>query len=448
MMKKKIIATLLGLVMVLSLLVACGGNGADVIEAPEDPVVTEDEAPENGDTVDAVPVGDVVLEFQQWWGVELPDGFLADLVQEFTDETGIRIELLSNPYADTRTQVMAGAATGTMADVVGLDGAWVYDFASQGAIANLTQLMEESGYDQSQLSDQVRYNGDTYMIPVVNFAYPMYVNMDILAAAGVEDVPTTWSEFQAASEQIIAYDPNTAAWAIPLSPESPSGVQNQFMSWLWTSGGNMLADGRPNLSGNQDLIATSEFVYDLFDSGVVAPGAFAMREPDMVEEFTNGRLAFMMSSLAHIYTIRTGAPTMEFDFVRIPVMDGFTGQSGMVVASWGIGIAENTEHRAEAMQFVEFMMSPDINGRLAAEANAFPGNVHANPDYSRADPLFMTAFEIFQNGFAINEFTGLPISEELMRVFAEHLVLYLDGDIDSAEEMLDMIQANWMTAFN
>ena len=122
----------------------------------------------------AVSADDTTLEFQQWWGVELPDGALQEICDGFTEETGVKIDLLSNPYADTKTQIAAGAAAGTMADVVGLDGSWVYDFAKQGSIANLTELMEAEGYDDSQLSAQIKYEGNTYMIPVVNFAYPLH----------------------------------------------------------------------------------------------------------------------------------------------------------------------------------------------------------------------------------------------------------------------------------
>ena len=76
-----------------------------------------------------------------------------------------------------------------MADVVGLDGSWVYDFAKQGSIANLTELMSNAGYDTSQLGDQVQVDGATYMIPIANFPYPMFVNMDILEEAGVSEIP-------------------------------------------------------------------------------------------------------------------------------------------------------------------------------------------------------------------------------------------------------------------
>ncbi len=389
---------------------------------------------------------EVTLEFQQWWGVELPDGALQEIVDEFTAETGIKVKLLSNPYADTKTQIAAGAAAGTMADVVGLDGSWVYDFAKQGSIANLTELMEASGYDDSQLSDQIKVDGNTYMIPVANFAYPMYVNLDILKEAGIEEVPKTWSEFTEVTSKITE-STGKAGWAIPLSTESPSGIQNNFMSWLWASGGSMLNEGKPALTNNEDLTATVEFVKGLFDSGVVAPGAYAMKEADMVEEFTNGRIAFMTDSLAHLTTIKKGAPDLNFDFIPVPVKDGYSGKSGMDVANWGIGIAENSEHKEEAMKFVEYLMSPEVNAKIAVYANAFPGNSKAEPDYSKADEMFLKAYELYKDSYAINEFTGLPTSEELMRTFDEQLQLYLDGDTSSSADMLKETQGIWEEAF-
>ncbi|QHA93662.1 sugar ABC transporter substrate-binding protein [Bacillus sp. N1-1] len=389
---------------------------------------------------------EITLEFQQWWGVELPNGVLQEIVDEFTADTGINVELLSNPYADTKTQIAAGAASGTMADVVGLDGAWVYDFAKQGSIANLTELMEADGYDDSQLSDQIKVDGNTYMIPVANFAYPMYVNLDILEEAGIEEVPENWSEFIKVTKEIND-STGKAGWAIPLSTESPSGIQNNFMSWLWASGGSMLNEGKPALTNNPDLTATVEFVKELFDSGVVAPGAYAMKEASMVEEFTNGRVAFMTDSLAHLTTIKKGAPNLNVDFIPIPVKDGYSGKRGMDVANWGIGISENSEHKAEAMKFVEYLMSPEVNAKIAVYANAFPGNTKAEPDYSDADELFLKAYELYQDSYAINEFTGLPTSEELMRTFDEQLQLYLDGDTSSTADMLAETQKKWEEAF-
>ena len=395
----------------------------------------------------AVSADDVTLEFQQWWGVELPDGALQEICDGFTEETGVKIDLLSNPYADTKTQIAAGAAAGTMADVVGLDGSWVYDFAKQGSIANLTELMEADGYDDSQLSDQIKYEGNTYMIPVVNFAYPLFVNTDILEEAGVEEIPTTWSEFLDACDKITT-NTDKAAYAIPLSTEAPNGIQNQFASWLWASGGNLLQDGKPALTDNDKLAQLVDMVKTMKDKGYLSDGAEAMKEQDMVNEFENGRLAFMVDGISHLTTIKTESPDLNFTFAKMPVMDDYTDKSGMDVANWGIGIADNCENKEAAMQFVEYLMSPEVNAKLAQLANAFPGNSTAEPDYSSNDELFQKAFEIFSEGYAINEFTGAPTAEDLMRSMNEQLVLYIDGDTASVDEMLSATQEAWEAAYN
>ena len=395
----------------------------------------------------AVSADDTTLEFQQWWGVELPDGALQEICDGFTEETGVKIDLLSNPYADTKTQIAAGAAAGTMADVVGLDGSWVYDFAKQGSIANLTELMEADGYDDSQLSDQIKYEGNTYMIPVVNFAYPLFVNTDILEEAGVEEIPTTWSEFLDACDKITT-NTDKAAYAIPLSTEAPNGIQNQFSSWLWASGGNLLQDGKPALTDNDKLAQLVDMVKTMKDKGYRSDGAEAMKEQDMVNEFENGRLAFMVDGISHLTTIKTESPDLNFTFAKMPVMDDYTDKSGMDVANWGIGIAENCENKEAAMQFVEYLMSPEVNAKLAQLANAFPGNSTAEPDYSYNDELFQKAFEIFGEGYAINEFTGAPTAEDLMRSMNEQLVLYIDGDTASVDEMLSATQEAWEAAYN
>lgn len=445
---KKVIAATIVSAMVVSL-TACGSSpaapdaaGSAAADTNETTVAQEG----SSETANAGASGDITLEFQQWWGVELPEGALDEICQGFTDKTGIKIETLSNPYADTKTQIAAGAAAGTMADVVGLDGAWVYDFAKQGAISNLTELMSADGYDDSQLSDQIKYEGNTYMIPVVNFAYPLYYNKTILEKAGVEKAPETWSEFLDACQK-IKDNTDAAAYCIPLNTEAPNGIQNQFSTWVWASGGSLLADGKPALTNNETLTKVTELFKEMYDKGYLSSGVEAMKEQDMVNEFENGRLAFMVDGISHLTTITQESPDIDFDYAAMPVMDGYTGKSGMDVANWGIGIAENCEHKAEAMQFVEYLMSPEVNAKLAQLANAFPGNSTAEPDYSSNDERFLKAFDIYNSGYAINEFTGAPTAEDLMRSFNEQLVLYIDGDTAESADALAAIQTAWEEAY-
>ena len=395
-----------------------------------------------GGSGDSAADGPVTLEFAQWWGAELPAGDFQKIIDGFTAQNpNIKIKLLSAPYASTKQQLVTGAASKTLPDVVGLDGAWVSDFAKQGAITDLSKLMTDSNYDASQLSSQVQIKGKTYMIPVVNFVYPLFVNKDLLAKAGVKDVPSTRSQFLDAAKKISATGGDVKGWALPLDTGVPNGIQNDVMSWLWASGGSMLADGKPALTSPQ-VKATVDYVKSLNDAGVIAPGSLTMKEQDKVEKFTNGQVGMVIDSLAHINLIKQNNPKLNFTVAPVPAEDGFTGKRGIPYASWGIGISNSTKHKTEAFKFVQYLMSQQVNAQLSTVANGFPGNKNAEPDFSKSDPLFKTAFDIYQQGYPANEFVGLPKSEDLMRSFDEQLQLVLTGK-SSVDDALSKAQDSW-----
>ncbi|MDR6199336.1 multiple sugar transport system substrate-binding protein [Microbacterium sp. SORGH_AS428] len=390
--------------------------------------------------------GDVTIEFAQWWEPELPDGEFRALMDEFEQANpGIKVDLVSGPYASTKEQLFAGAASGTMPDVVGLDGAWVNDFASKGVITDLGPLLKDAGFDESELAAQIKVDDKTYMIPVVNFVYPMFTNDALLSQAGVSAPPSTRTEFEDAAKKITALGGDVHGWVLPLSLEAPNGVQNDVMSWVWASGGTMLDKGKPDLT-NDDVTSAVEYIGDLWNEGVIAPGSFTMKEQDKVEEFTNGRVGMMIDSLAHINLIRENNPDLTFSISAIPAEDGFTGERGIPYASWGIGVAENSQHKDAAAKLVSFLMSKDTNSKLSTMAKAFPGNTGSEPDFVNDDELFKTAFEIYKAGYPANEFTGLPVAEDLMRQLGEQLQSALDGQ-QSIPDALKKAQESWTAEF-
>jgi len=387
--------------------------------------------------------GPVTLEFAQWWGGELPQGSFDKMMSDFTAQNpNIKVKLLSAPYASTKQQLVSGAASKTLPDVVGLDGAWVSDFAKQGAITDLSALMADAKYDANQLASQVKIKGKTYMIPVVNFVYPLFTNQDLLNKAGVQTVPTTRTEFLDAAKKVSALGGNVKGWALPLDTAVPNGVQNDVMSWLWASGGHMLdQDGNANLT-SPPVKSTVDYVKSLNDAGVISPGSLTMKEQDKVEKFTNAQVGMVIDSLAHITLIKKNNPQLNFTVSAIPAEDSYTGKRGIPYASWGIGISESTKHKAEAFKLVQYLLSQQTNAQLSTLANGFPGNKTAEPDFSKSDPLFKTAFDIYKQGYPANEFVGLPKSEDLMRSFDEQLQLVLTGK-ESVDDALNKAQKSW-----
>ena len=295
---------------------------------------------------------------------------------------GIKVTLVSGPYANTRDQIVVGAASGTLSDVVGLDGAWVNDLAKQGAIAALDDLLAASELDLKEVAAIIKVDGKSYMFPVASFVYPVFVNLDLLKAAGVESMPANRTEFVEAARKLTDASKNQYGWVLPLSLQSPNGIQNDVMSWVWASGKSMLKDGKPDLT-NPDVVGTLEFIKSMYDEGLISPGAFAKKEQDKVEEFVNGRVGMMVNSLAHINLIRERSPDLKFGITALPAVDGYDGARGLPYASWGIGVSEHSEHKEEAFKLVAYLMSEEVNAKLVSIANAFPGNVKAKSGLRR-----------------------------------------------------------------
>jgi multiple sugar transport system substrate-binding protein len=389
---------------------------------------------------------DTQIEFIQWWEPEMPAGALRAIMDDFeAANPGIKVTLVSGPYSATRDQIVVGAASGTLSDVVGLDGAWVNGLAKQGAIASMDSLMADAKYDQTQIADIIKVNGQSVMFPLASFVYPVFVNLDLAKAAGVDTLPSNRTEFAEAAKKMTNAGNNQYGWVLPLSLQNPGGIQNDVMSWVWASGASMLKDGKPDLE-NDAVVGTLEYIKALQDAGVISPGIFAKKEQDKVEEFVNGRVAMMVDSLAHINLIRERNPKLNFGISALPAVDGYDGKRGLPYASWGIGISNSSEHKAEAWKLVEYLMSPDVNSRLVSIANAFPGNVHAKPDFSKSDPLFEEAFKIFQSGRLANEFVGLPVAEDLMRDMNVEVQKMFDGQ-QTAKEAAANTQKAWLAKF-
>ena len=389
---------------------------------------------------------DTTIEFIQWWEPEMPAGSLRGIMDGFeAANPGIKVKLVSGPYSATRDQIVAGAASGTLSDVVGLDGAWVNGLAKQDAIAAMDPLMDEAKYDRAQIADIVKIDGKSMMFPLASFVYPVFVNLDLAKEAGVDKMPANRTEFAEAAKKMTKADKNQYGWVLPLSLQTPNGIQNDVMSWVWASGASMLKDGKPDVE-NEAVVGTLEYIKSLQDAGVISTGIFAKKEQDKVEEFVNGRVGMMIDSLAHINLIRERNPKLNFGISALPAVDGYDGKRGLPYASWGIGISNGSKHKAEAWKLVEYLMSPEVNGKLVSIANAFPGNVNAKPDFSKSDPLFAEAFKIFQSGKLANEFVGLPVAEELMRQMDIEVQKMFEGQ-QTAKEAAANTQKQWVAEF-
>ncbi len=412
---KKVIVVCLVAIMTASL-AACGSGSG-----------TKEPSKSTGSTATSEPGKTVTLKFQQWWGAELPKGYLDDICDKYEKATGVKVELLTAPWSDTKTAITAGSTNGTIADIISVDGAWLSEFVDMGILTDVTA----AGVNSSLASDIWKIKGTGYVVPILNFSYPMYVNMDILKAAGVEAVPTTWSELEAACKKITKT--GKSAFALNLGTTNANGIQNVFMGTGWASGISMKDEsGAYKVDGNQNLSSLAEMFKKLYDDKSLFPGMSTLEESEMTSNFAAGNCAFTIASAATMSQFSK----LNFEATTIPVKDGYKDKSGICYASWAVGISESSKNKKEAADFINFLLGGkdgkdgSASAGLASTMSAFPNSTVAQPDYSAAPKQFQSYYELYKKNYVINEFIGLPNASDVMTSMTNDLVKYLEGDLE------------------
>lgn len=385
----------------------------------------------------------VTLEFMQWWEPEMKPGAMAKVISEFeAANPGIKVKLISKPYSEVQNQITIGSASGTLSDVMGIDPAWISNLVKQNAVTSFDSFIAADKYDLDQIAGVTALNGKNYMFAVATFVYPVFYNVDMFKAKGITKAPTTRSEFHNTARLLTEPAKNQFGWTLPLSLQNPNGIQNDVLSWVWASGGSSV----PKVD-NPETIEVLNFIASMYREGLISPGSMAKQEQDKVEEFVNGRVGMMISSLAHINMIRDRNPSLNFSITGFPVKDGYTGKSSLPYAAWGVGISKNTKHPEEAWKLVKHLLDAQVNSQIADSVNAFPGNVNANPQWVTGDDLYAKAFSIFQKSNIKNEFAGAPEAENLMRILNEQFQEMLNGK-QTAAQAVQKAQVGWDKVYN
>lgn len=384
------------------------------------------------DTGEEAAAGGATLKFQQWWGAELPEGYLDEIVANYQEESGNTVELLTAPWADTKTAITAGAANNTIADIVSVDGAWLAEFVDMGILTDI----EAAGVDTSVVGDYWKVGDTAYVVPVNNFAYPMYVNMDILKEAGVEAIPTNWTELLDACEKIKAA--GKQAFALNLGTTNANGIQNVYGGTGWASGITLKNDeGKYEVAGNEGQKELAELFKEMADKGYLYEGMATLEEAEMTSNFAAGNCAFTIASAATMSQFTD----VNFETALIPSKDDYDGKHGICYASWAVGISEACENKEAAADFVNYLLTGQdgaVSAGLAATMSAFPNSTVAEPDYSEAPEQFQSFYDLYKDNYVINEYIGLPNASDVMTNMTNDLVKYLEGDIE-----VDAMLENW-----
>src|SRR5687767_4310758 len=364
-MRLRIGAGLLGLTLIMA---ACGGDTS--------PSGSGDGGDEGGDGA---------LTF--WSMEDNQDRIEATqaIVDRFTEETGIEVELVAIGEADFTTQVTSAVAGGTMPDVFGaLNLGFTHSLAADGladleANAAVVEALGADTFSQSAI-DLVTTEAGLAGVPSDSWAQLLVYRTDLFEAAGLEP-PTTFDTIQAAAEEL-----NTGDQAgIVLATGNDLGFVQQTFEYFAVANGCDVVDADGNVSiGSPECVETFDFYTNLVNNGSVTGAQDA--DTTRAAYFAGDAAMIVWSSfiLDELAGLRDDAlPTCPectddplFLAENSGVVTAISGPSAEAPSQFGEQVSFVISQDAdaeEAQQFVEFMMSDAYVDWLAlAPEGKFP----------------------------------------------------------------------------
>ncbi len=376
-----------------------------------------------------------------------------DMINSETDYT-VTVE----PVGDFEQQVKIRAEGGTLQVAASPQPGVVKQMAEAGQI----QALEDMGVDVDALAELVgedflalgEYDGKHYGVPTnINLKSMVWYPKDDFDAANYE-VPTTWDEMIALSDQIKA--DGTAPWCVGFQSEGSTGwPATDWMEdiMLRTAGADVYDKWvKHEIPFNDPAVKTAaeRFGDILFTEGYVLGGAaasvdvpFADAPGPMFKDPPGCFLHRQASFIAAQPAFEGQKAGVDYDWFPLPPID----QDGTLFAG-ELTIVGTAVDPDIAKDFLERFIAEDVQcemGGVQASSRISP-NVNVGPD-CYTDDLLAGASEVLTK--ALSEGTGRFDASDLMPSevgtgsFWTGMVEYIKSGPDSLDKVLKEIEDSW-----
>ena len=369
---------LLGLV--LPLIAGCGGDtpAAEPVEAPSEATAAPAEPgkPFAGREITVMFIAD------KTWA--------PDIVREFGDATGAKVNVVLADYEEMQTKFTAAAAakSGAFDVVSGDEAAWFM----AGYLEPLDEYMKE--IDQADVTglDMRLYNGKRYGMPwLIDNRIFMY-NESIIQQAGFDAPPKTWDELfeqaKAIKDQGILDYPIMFPWMQHM------GEFCDMTAWFMSAGGQWFnADMTQSVVNSPENVQAIEFLKKLYDNDLVNPEALASKSYPVSQTLAQGNAAFGTTWVILTGMLDDPNESTVVGQVKAALYPGISeGVTGTYDGSESLAIAADSQDKELAWEFIKWMTGKEVEKKVFLQHKILPiwKSLYDDPELVAAAPNLPT----------------------------------------------------------
>ncbi len=303
------------------------------------------------------------------------------LVEEWFEKTGVRVHISRIPFDGQRDKFLYACNSNTAPDIARMDIGLIPRFAVGKALLPMDELGDMKAMKRRLLptalaSGMVRTENGAmrlYALPDEFVNVALFYNKDLFREAGLnpETPPRTWAEFESMAAKLTR-DTNQDGL-----PDQFGFAMTNTLWWslpfLYSYNGDIL--DVPNLQcllDEEESIRGLEYQIDLSRKGLEA-GAWRPGSVQPDTGFKNKAYAMIFSGPWNLSSFR--ASGLNFGVALIPGRPELKIESTTSIGGNSNVIFKTTRHPQEAFEFLSWLTSAEVQGRLSRELGSIPVNL-------------------------------------------------------------------------
>ncbi|NRR30992.1 extracellular solute-binding protein [Oxalobacteraceae bacterium] len=305
--------------------------------------------------------------------------YFNELVRKYeAGNPGVKVEWVDFPWDVIQTKLVTRIVAGTPPALVNLNVPWADEFARDGLLAPVDELLGEARarYIPSTLED-LTFGGKTYGFPLYSNVAVIAYNTQIFKAAGIAHAPRTLDEQLSFARQIAA---RTGKAGLCPALSKIDGLMMQ-------QGLPVIRDGKAVFNSPEHVALITKLALTYKAGGLLKDALFAEDNfPAAIDAYKGGRLGMLLAPPTALKRIQGDSADI---YAITDVAPAPLGPTGIADGGWLIHFAvpKNVDTRLlpAVGKFARYLTNDDNQLAFARQASVYPAMIKA-----AADPFFTT----------------------------------------------------------
>ena len=389
----------------------------------------------------------------RFWAMGRESEVAAELIAGFEREhPKVRVKVEQLPWTAAHEKLLTAFAGDATPDLAQVGNTWLPEMQALGALEPLqpwidrTPMLQPADYFGGIWATNAP-GGQRVGLPWYVDTRLMFVRQDLLARAGIAEMPRDWAAWREALARLRQHGMDKPI-LLPTNESAP------LLALALQQPGEVLRDGGRygNFSGPGFRTALG-FYLERFQRGE-APGVSEVQIGNLWQEFGRGSFAFYLSGPWDIGEFKRRLPPELSGAWTTAELPGPTGPGMSIAGGASLAMFKRSRHKPEAWALISYLSRPDVQlefyrltGDLPARRSAWALPLNgATLAEDRHAAAFHRQLERVRAAPAVPEWERIEKEMQLAATRAVHGVTDIDATVSALDAQVDGIleKRRWM----